>query len=101
MDAKQRSIVKCATRESLHALLEFAEKRGWGEGVGLFCWDDYGDKTALLLVGISPNGYAPFSYYEKHCNDFMDALIFSRIRKHFSSSLLRRHLPKNLRRSRT
>lgn len=76
MDAKQRSIVRCSTREALHSLLEFAEKRGWGEGVGLFCWDDYGDKTALLLVGTSPNGYAPFSYYEKHHNDFMDALIF-------------------------
>ena len=76
MDAKQRSIVRCSTREALHSLLEFAEKRGWGEGVGLFCWDDYGEKTALLLVGTNPNGYAPFSYYETHCNDFMDALIF-------------------------
>ena len=100
MDAKRRSIVRCSTRESLHALLEFAEKRGWGEGVGLFCWDNYGDKTALLLVGTNPNGYAPFSYYETHCNDFMDALIFPHPEA-FSSNLLRRHSPKNLRRSRT
>ena len=63
-------IVKCPTASMMFSLLTYARKnKCWdvkGESVGVFRWDDYRERTAVLMKDGIPNGYAPFDYYVKH-----------------------------------
>lgn len=60
-------IVKCPTVSMLLSLLIYARRnKSWDvseELVGCFRWDDYHERTAVLMVDGKPSGYAPFDYY--------------------------------------
>lgn len=63
-------IVKCPTASMMFSLLTYARKtKCWdvkGESAGIFRWDDYRERTAVLMKDGIPNGYAPFDYYVSH-----------------------------------
>lgn len=67
---KNLMIVKCPTASMMFSLLTYARKnKCWdvkGEKAGVFRWDDYRERTAVLMKDGIPNGYAPFDYYVNH-----------------------------------